>query len=141
MVSPLVKGVASMLAPWAVEEMRGARLEDKRLNERLTHVLSALGERPTASIPAACGGHAETIAAYRFFDNDRVTPERLLEPHYAATRQRIAAQATVLLVQDTTELDLTRPQQQVGGAGPLDASARRGAFAHQIGRASCRERV
>jgi len=121
-----------MLAPWAIEEMRGAKLEDKRLNERLTKVLSALGEHPTASIPAACGGHAETIAAYRFFDHDRATPQRILEPHYAATRQRIAAQATVLLVQDTSELDLTRPQQQVVGAGPLDASARRGAFVHPL---------
>ena len=41
-----------MLAPWVSEEMQTADLEDKRLNERLSKVLSALGERPTASIPA-----------------------------------------------------------------------------------------
>ena len=58
-----------MLAPWAHEEMKTADLKDKRLNARLVQVLSDLGERPTASIPAACGGHKESVAAYRFFDN------------------------------------------------------------------------
>lgn len=121
-----------MLVAWAIDEMRTAKLEDRRLNARLTKLLSALGERPTASIPAACGGHAETIAAYRFFDNDRTTPEGVLQSHYESTRQRIAAQSTVLLVQDTSELDVTRPQQQIVGAGPLDGSKRRGAFVHPL---------
>jgi hypothetical protein len=111
-------------------EMAEADLGDKRLNERLVWVLSALGERPTASIPAACGGHAEMTAAYRLFDNPKVTWEKVLEPHRAATRQRMAQQPVVLLVQDTTEIEVTRPQQQVVGAGPLDGPTRRGAFAH-----------
>ena len=56
-----------MLAPWASEEMKTADLPDKRLNERLAIVLSQLAGQPTASIPAACGGYAETMAAYRLF--------------------------------------------------------------------------
>jgi hypothetical protein len=60
-----------MLAPWALEEMATADLRDKRLNDRLIHILSDLGSRPTASIPAACGGFNEMTAAYRFFDNDK----------------------------------------------------------------------
>jgi hypothetical protein len=116
-----------MLAPWVSEEMQTADLEDKRLNERLSKVLSALGERPTASIPAACGGWDETIAAYRFFDNEKVTYERILAPHAERTLERIAAQPVVLLVQDTTELEFTRPRQQMTGAGFLDGSARRAA--------------
>jgi hypothetical protein len=120
----------AMIAPWAMEEMAAARLEDKRLNERLTKILSDLGERPTASIPAACGGHKEMTAAYRFFDNPKVTYEKVLEPHLAATRRRMAEQQVVLLVQDTTEANLTRPRQQVEGAGPLDGGPRRGAFVH-----------
>lgn len=121
-----------MLAPWALEEMKTADFKEKRLKKRLVRVLSDLGERPTLSIPAACGGHKETTAAYRFFDNDKVTYEGILESHYACTRQRLAEQKVVLLVQDTTELDLTRPQQQVSAAGPLDSSGRRGAFAHVL---------
>jgi hypothetical protein len=121
-----------MLAPWAIEEMKTAELEDKRLNARLTALLSALGERPTASIPAACGGFNEMVAAYRFFDNEKVTYEKILAPHAERTRERMAQQDLVLLVQDTSELDFTRPQEQVIGAGSLDGSSRCGAFLHPL---------
>jgi hypothetical protein len=121
-----------MLAPWAKEEMATADLNDKRLNKRLTRVLSDFAERPVASIPAACGGHAEMTAAYRMFDNPKVTHEKVLKPHIDVTRQRMAQQEVVLLVQDTTELDLTRPEEQVEGAGPLDSPSRRGALVHLL---------
>src|ERR1700722_7903156 len=121
-----------MLAPWAREEMATADLRDKRLNDRLTQILSDLGSRPTASIPAACGGVNEMTAAYRFFDNDKADPDSILQPHAEQTRRRMAQHDTVLLVQDTTEADLTRPQQQVQDAGPLDGSARRGGFIHPL---------
>jgi hypothetical protein len=119
-----------MIAPWVREEMAAADLKDKRLNARLMQILSELGDRPVASIPAACGGHTETVAAYRFFDNHKVTYDRVLQPHFDATQQRMASQQVALLVEDTTELDLTRPQQQVVGAGPMDSVARRGAYLH-----------
>jgi hypothetical protein len=69
-------------------------------------------------------------AAYRFFDNERVDFDDVLQPHIDATRQRIAAQPVVLSPQDTTEVDVTRPHQQVVDAGPLDDGARRGAHLH-----------
>jgi hypothetical protein len=43
----------------------------------------------------------------------------------------MAVQEVVLLVQDTTEIDLTRPEQPVEGAGELDG-ARRGFLLHEI---------
>jgi hypothetical protein len=121
-----------MVAAWAVEEMAGVDLNDARLNDRMIQILSDLGTRPTASIPAACGGRAEMEAAYRFFDNDKATPERILEPHVASTRQRVGAQKVVLCVQDTTEIELTRPQMKVAGAGPLATDARQGCFLHLL---------
>ena len=87
-----------MLAPWVIEEMKTVDLFDKRLNERLRTVLSQLAARPTASIPAACGGNAEMTAAYRLFDNEKTTFDNVLEPHVNATRQRIAAQTTVIVL-------------------------------------------
>jgi hypothetical protein len=121
-----------MATEWAVAEMVGADLKDKRLNDRLTEILSDLGERPTASIPAACGGYAELVGAYRFFDNYKATAERILAPHQERTRERIKTQAVALLVQDTTEIDLTKPEQQVRGAGPLAAASRQGVFLHTL---------
>ena len=121
-----------MVQGWAEHEMKGLDLKDTRLNKRAVEVLSQLGEQPMASIPAACGGYAEMTAAYRLFDNEKVYFENVLEPHIEATRRRMAEQAVVILVQDTTEIDLSRPQQQVIGAGPLDGSPRRGMFLHLL---------
>lgn len=121
-----------MIAPWARAELTDVDLNDQRLNERLTQILSDLGERPTASIPAACGGYAEMTAAYRFFDNAKATYTKILEPHAAQTRERVRAHPVVLCVQDTSELELTRPQQQVVGVGPLAEASRQGIFLHLL---------
>jgi len=119
-----------MLAPWVFDEVKTAKFGDKRLNARLGQVLSQLAARPTASIPAACGGRAEMVAAYRFCENEHTSFDSVLQPHIDATRQRMAAQPIVLLAQDTSEIEVTRPEQQVAGAGPLDGNSRRGALLH-----------
>jgi len=121
-----------MLAPWVTDEVKTAKLNDKRLNERLAEVLSQLAARPTASIPAACGGRAEMVAAYRFCQNEKTSFQAVLQPHRDVTRQRMAAQPVVILAQDTTEIDTTRPAQEVAGAGPLDGDSRRGALLHLL---------
>ena len=121
-----------MVIPWVLNEMKTADLKDRRLNHRLKEVLSQLGGHPTASIPAACGGYAEMTAAYRLFDNENVTFEAILQPHIDATRQRIVPHPVVLLAQDTSEIDVTRPERQVAGAGPLDGGARWGTLLHPL---------
>jgi hypothetical protein len=120
-----------MIAPWAKDETATADFGDERLDARVVRVLSALGNQPNLSIPAGCGGRAEMQAAYRFFDNEKVTFEKVLGPHMKRTRERVAQQKVALLVQDTSEIDLTRPEQQVDGAGDLDGS-RRGFLLHEM---------
>ena len=114
------------------DEVRDAALGDQRLTKRLGKVIDQLGAKPTMSVPAATRGRAEMEAAYRFFDNDKVSPERIVQPHIEATRERISQAEIVLLVQDTTDIDLTRPNQQVKGAGPLEYDTRRGVFFHPL---------
>jgi hypothetical protein len=114
------------------DEVNGADLGDQRLNRRLGKIVEELGANPNLSIPAATDRRAEMEAAYRFFDNSKVTPQKILQPHIDATRERISQRDHVLLVQDTTELDLTRPSQQVEAAGPMDSEVRRGAFLHPL---------
>lgn len=115
-----------------LDEVRGVDLGDKRLNRRLGKVIEELGAKPNLSIPAATDGRKEMEAAYRFFDNDKVTPEKILQPHVQATYERISQTRLALLAQDTSELDLTRPSQQVAGTGPMDSEVRRGAFVHPL---------
>jgi len=115
-----------------VEEVLDVDFGDKRLDHRLGKVIQELGAKPNLSIPAATNARAEMEGAYRFFDNAKVSPEKILQPHIHATQERISATDLVLLVQDTTELDFTRPTQQVRGAGPMGSNARRGAFFHPL---------
>ncbi len=122
-----------MLAPWVVEEMKEADLQDKRLNARLAMILDMLGQRPDKSIPTALdGGHAETTAAYRLFDNSKASFENILASHIDATLKRVSQLSEVVVAQDTTEIDLTRPGQQVKGAGLLDGNSRYGEFLHPL---------
>lgn len=58
-----------MSRDWISSELQTAQLNDERLNKRFAEVLQALSQKPQLSIPAACGGHSETMAAYRFFEN------------------------------------------------------------------------
>jgi hypothetical protein len=113
-------------------EVANAELGDKRLNKRLSLIVERSETHPNLSIPAAMHGRAELEAAYRFFANENVTPNKIHAPHYAKTRQRIAEHPVCLFVQDTTELNLTRPNQQVQGAGPMSSNAQFGAFVHPV---------
>lgn len=61
---------SSSEAAWQEEELSAAALPDKRLARRLRRLLDQMSAAPGKPIPAACGDWA---AAYRFFDNPRVT--------------------------------------------------------------------
>lgn len=115
---------------WANHELCDLDLGDSRLNERCIKVVSALAANPSLSIPTACGSWSETLAAYRFFDNDSVHPDEILRAHQVATLDRMASQCVVIVAQDTTTLNLTRPEVQVNGAGPLASEYDHGMFEH-----------
>lgn len=114
------------------EEVAGVQLGDRRLTKRLSRIVDRLGAQPHASLPGALCSRSEMEAAYRFFANPKVTPAAILSAHAAQTRQRISPERDCLLVQDTTEVVLTRPTQQVHGAGPLSCDTQRGAFVHPL---------
>jgi hypothetical protein len=110
-------------------ELDGIDLGDQRLNRRARRTLAKLGEKPTVSIPAACGGWRETRAAYRLFDHAAVTAEAVLAPHIACTVERMGAHPRVLCIEDTSEIDYTgRPSMQ--GLGPLNLETRQGLYLH-----------
>jgi hypothetical protein len=110
-------------------ELDAIALGDLRLNRRARRLLEKLGEKPTLSIPAACGGWDETRAAYRLFDHPEVSAERVLAPHIACTEQRLREHPRVLCIQDTTELDYTT-KKGIAGLGPLNYETRRGLYLH-----------
>lgn len=114
---------------WAVKEMQTVDLGDKRLNNRLISLLHTLSNHAPESIPVACGGWAETKAAYRFFDNPKVNSEKILAPHRQAVLERIKQEKTVLLIQDTTTLNFSEQTQRTD-IGPLNHDKHRGILLH-----------
>ena len=93
-----------MLANWIEDETQSADFGDVRLENRFKRLISDIYDRCRNSIPAACGGWKETLAAYRFFDNENVNLDGVLASHYEATLTRISASNVVLIAQDTTQL-------------------------------------
>lgn len=90
--------------------------------------MERLAADPTASIPDACHGWGETMAAYRFLGNETVDWRGILAPHWEQTRHRMRAHPVMLCVQDTTELNFNG--QQTEGLGPLCYEAQRGMYLH-----------
>lgn len=113
---------------WADEEFLGIDLGDKRRDSRAIRLVERLAERPTASIPGACNGWAETQAAYRFLAGEEYDWLDILEPHRQCTRARMAEHPVVLCLQDTTELDFNG--QAIAGLGPLSYEPQRGMYLH-----------
>jgi hypothetical protein len=105
-------------ADWAEEEFGGAHLGDARLGQRLLTLARDLYAQPEASLPQACQTRAKTKAAYRFLAHRETTMEALLQPHFAATRQRVAAEKVVLAVQDTTSLNYST-HRHTDDLGPI----------------------
>jgi hypothetical protein len=113
---------------WGAKEFSGLDLGDERLNKRAIKLVEQFADKPTASIPAAAGGWADTIAAYRFLGNENADWESILAPHAIQTQQRMSRHPVVLCLQDTTELDFNG--QDIKGLGSLSYDAQRGMYLH-----------
>ncbi len=89
-------------------EFDGAEFGDRRLTARLAVLADQLSTEPDQSFPAAAGDDSALEATYRFLNNDSVTPEKILEPHFRATAAR-AADAPTVVAHDSTEFIFRRP--------------------------------
>lgn len=102
------------MSTWVAEEMAESQMHDGRHAKRLAALLTRLGEQPVSSIPRACHGWAETVAAYRFLDNPSVGCEEILSGHKQATLERLRTHEVGLLVQDTSFLNYGTLQPKAG---------------------------
>ena len=99
---------------WAEQEFGTCELGDRRLTRRLVKIATDEAAHPGASHTQAAGGDAhQAKACYRFLKNEapEMNVASLLHAHRTQTLRRCKAHPTILIVQDTCELNFTsRPQ-------------------------------
>jgi len=104
---------------WIAEEFKDINFGDDRLDSRFHKVAEAFLEKPSATITESTGSWAESKAAYRFFENHKVTKNKMLFQHQAKTVERIREYGGVVLaIQDTTYIDFTQ-LYNTEGLGPI----------------------
>jgi hypothetical protein len=92
---------------WVDDEMGFIDLGDCRLNRRGLSIIEGLGLAPGRTIPQAFQAWSEIKATYNFFNNDLVSPVKILAPHLEKTIERIQEYPIVLLASDTTDINYT----------------------------------
>lgn len=120
-----------MDAAWTSTELASLDLGDVRRNRRAHRILEDLGQI-CESQPDAAKSTVMLKAQYRFIHNENNTPEAILGAHNQSSIERAAEYDRVILAQDTTVIDLTKPNCQVDGAGPLESDDKRGFFMHPL---------
>lgn len=114
---------------WASQELASADLGDDRRALRLMKIVERLAERAEQSIPQGFGSWSEAKAAYRFFENPHIAWQEILAAHRTSTARRAAQEPVVLVLQDTTEINLT-PFAATQGLGYLGSPKCRGLLLH-----------
>lgn len=96
-------------------ELADADLGDARLNRRLSALAVSLADRAGEGFPQALDD-AELEAAYRFFGNERITPEAIYAPHFRQSAKRASGHKDVLVVHDTSQFEFngTSPREGLG---------------------------
>ena len=111
---------------WAERELGSAELGDKRLTKRLVEVAESFSDSPDASIPKATINWNNAKGAYRFFDNPKVTGEKILKAHGESSSKRVAEDAksiVILAVQDTSEVNYSSHLScALGHGGQVDTN-------------------
>jgi hypothetical protein len=107
-------------------------LLDKRLRERAIKIGEAATERPGAAMTAAFDDWRDTRTAYNFLSNRRVSFGMLIDSATTVVGRAMQAMpegATVLNVQDTTEINLSHLTSMTG-LGEIGNPKNRGLFLH-----------
>ena len=94
-------------------ELGNGAFSDARLNRRLALLTEAIGANPAASFPDIFNEAADLEAAYRFFGNPKVSPDRILSGHHAVLHQRMLAEPSLVL-HDTTKFVFKEDGQRSG---------------------------
>jgi len=113
-----------------VSEFVGAQLGNQLRMKRLERIAERLEAQPSKSLPQALGTVADREATYRFLNNDSISFEAILAPHFEATAKRAESHSEVLCIHDTTEFEFDTPAPRKGLGRLRGKKSPQGFFAH-----------
>src|SRR5713101_2473846 len=116
---------------WAERTFGGVQLHDRRRTRRAVQAATNLAENPLGSLPAQMHTWKATKAVYRLLDEPDVTFAALMQPHFQQTREQATSAPVVLLVQDTTDIDLSH-RRKISGVGQIGNERGRGFFVQTV---------
>ncbi len=116
---------------WAERTFGRVQLHDIRRTRRAVQAASNLAENPLGSLPAQMHTWKETKALYRLLDEPDVTFAALMQPHFQQTREQATSAPVMLLVQDTTDIDLSH-RHKISGVGQIGNERGRGLFVQTV---------
>lgn len=105
-----------LLSPehWTEEPFGQVLLHDVRRTRRAVKAASVMLRAVWASLPKHQHPCKEVKAVYRVLDEPDVTLVALMQPHWSHTREEMQEHPLILLIQDTTERDLTHRHKMSG---------------------------
>lgn len=106
---------------WIEAELSCTHFSEKRLKSRFKFIAKELAERPNYPINQASTNWAASKAAYRFFENPKVSYSQILKPHIENTVDRLSKRDRVVIVQDTTFFDYSK-HKKTSGLGKLNSA-------------------
>ena len=116
---------------WGERTFGGVQLHDLRRTRRTVKAASNLAENPLGALPAQMHTWKETKALYRLLEEPDVTFAALMHPHLQQTREQATSAPVVLLVQDTTDIDLSH-RHKISGVGQIGNERGRGFFVQTL---------
>ena len=116
---------------WAERTFGRVQLHDMRRTRRAVKAATHLAENPLGSLPAQMRTWKETKALYRLLDEPDVNFAALIQPHLQQTREQANSSPVVLLVQDTTAIDLSH-RRKISGVGQIGNERGRGFFVQTV---------
>jgi hypothetical protein len=116
---------------WAERTFGRVQLHDMRRTRRAVKAATHLAENPLGSLPAQMRTWKETKALYRLLDEPDVNFAALIQPHLHQTREQANSSPVVLLVQDTTAIDLSH-RRKISGVGQIGNERGRGFFVQTV---------
>lgn len=78
---------------------------DRRVNKRANKMLDKMAVKCEKNLSQIFNNESDLKGAYRFFDNNLVSPDKILAPHVAETVLRCTRENLVAVIQDSSDLD------------------------------------